>query len=43
MSQTFTHELQGPIKADQAKYKVLVKTSEGSNSQALNLAFDWTD
>jgi len=37
---TLLLEIKGPIKADQAKYKCLVKNDEGSNSQTLNLAFD---
>jgi len=37
---TLLLEIIGPIKADEAKYKCVLNTSEGSNSQALNLAFD---
>ncbi|CAJ0574956.1 unnamed protein product, partial [Mesorhabditis spiculigera] len=33
-------EITGPIKEDEAKYKCVVKNSEGQNQQSLNLCFD---
>ncbi|VDN83974.1 unnamed protein product [Brugia pahangi] len=36
----FLLEIHGPVKEDQAKYKCVVKNSEGQNEQSLNLCFD---
>jgi len=36
----FLLEITGPQKEDEAKYKCVVKNSEGQNQQALNLCFD---
>lgn len=36
----FLLEITGPQKDDEAKYKCVVKNSEGQNQQALNLVFD---
>lgn len=36
----FLLEIHGPQKDDEAKYKCVVKNSEGQNQQSLNLVFD---
>lgn len=36
----FLLEITGPTKDDEAKYKCIVKNSEGQNEQSLNLVFD---
>lgn len=36
----FLLEITGPTKEDEAKYKCVVKNSEGQNEQSLNLVFD---
>ena len=36
----FLLEIHGPMKEDEAKYKCVVKNSEGQNQQSLNLVFD---